>query len=34
MALTCGETFVLSGEFNNMQEFIRNDAGEETGVYS
>jgi hypothetical protein len=31
MALTCGETFVLSSEFDDMREFIRNDVGDETG---
>lgn len=31
MALTCGETFAISKEFNDMREFIRNDVGTETG---
>jgi hypothetical protein len=31
MALTCGETFAISREFNDMREFIRNDVGAETG---
>lgn len=31
MALTCGETFVLSSEFDDMRDFIRNDVGDETG---
>ena len=31
MALTCGETFAISREFNNMREFIRNDIGVEMG---
>jgi|HubBroStandDraft_5_1064220.scaffolds.fasta_scaffold586630_1 hypothetical protein len=30
VALTCGETFALSSEFNAMREFIRNDIGEDT----
>ena len=30
MALTCGETFAISREFNDMREFIRNDIGAET----
>ena len=31
MALTCGETFALSSEFNKLREFIRNDVGDEAG---
>jgi HNH endonuclease len=31
MALTCGETFVLSSEFNDMRKFIRSDVGDEAG---
>jgi hypothetical protein len=31
MALTCGETFAASGEFNDMREFIRNDVGDDEG---
>jgi hypothetical protein len=31
MALTCGETFALSSEFNELREFIRNDVGDEAG---
>lgn len=31
MALTCGETFVLSYEFDDMREFVRNDAGDDAG---
>jgi len=31
MALTCGETFALSSEFNEMREFIRNDIGDDSG---
>ena len=31
MALTCGETFAISREFDYMREFIRNDVGAETG---
>jgi hypothetical protein len=31
MALTCGETFALSSEFNELRKFIRNDVGDEAG---
>jgi hypothetical protein len=30
-ALTCGESPVLSGESNNMREFIRNDVWDDAG---
>jgi hypothetical protein len=31
VALTCGDTFVLSSEYDDMREFIRNDVGDEAG---
>jgi hypothetical protein len=31
MALTCGDTFALSSEFNDLREFIRNDIGNDAG---
>jgi hypothetical protein len=31
MALTCGDTYPLSREFNDAREFIRNDVGSEAG---
>lgn len=31
MALTCGDTFVLSREFDDMRRFIRNDVGDDVG---
>lgn len=31
MALTCGDSFALSGEFDDMREFVRNDVGDEDG---
>jgi hypothetical protein len=31
MALTCEETFAISSKFDEMREFIRNDAGDDKG---
>jgi hypothetical protein len=31
VAFTCGDTFVLSSEYDDMREFIRNDVGDEAG---
>jgi hypothetical protein len=31
MALTCGDTFAISTEFDALREFVRNDVGDDAG---